>query len=93
MYHLQVITPEKIVYDDKVTSLIAPATDGYLGVLTDHAPLITTLKEGVFIITREGKEKYFYKITGGFLEVNNNEVSVLVETLEETMPVDMGGGI
>ena len=93
MYHLQVITPEKVIYDNKVTSIIAPGTDGYLGVLTDHAPLIATLGEGVFIITRQGKEKYFYKITGGFLEVNNNEVAVLVDSLEETTPHDMGGGI
>lgn len=93
MYHLQVITPEKIIFDDQVTSLIAPASDGYLGVLTDHAPMISTLREGVFIITRTGKEKYFYTITGGFLEVNHNQAYVLVDGLEETAPHQFGGGI
>lgn len=92
MYHLQVITPEKIVFDDKVTALIAPGSDGYFGVLTDHAPMIATLRDGVFIITRKEKEKFYYTITGGFLEVNHNEVSVLVESLKETTPVEMGEG-
>lgn len=95
MYHLQVLTPEDIIFDDEVHSLVAPGADGYLGVLTDHASLITLLKEGNLVITDKKREKHFFKVSAGFLEVNHNEASVLVDTIEATTFVDMGlsGGI
>lgn len=93
MYHLQVLTPEEIIFDDQVISLIAPGALGYLGVLTNHAPLITTLKTGILIITDKNKEKHFYEVSGGFLEVNHNEVSLLVDAIQPAAAVNMGGGI
>jgi len=89
MYHLQILTPEEIIYDDTVFSLIAPGTSGYLGVLTDHAPLVTTLKEGVLIITCQNHEKLFYKISSGLFDVRNNEAYILTQSLEPTDPIDM----
>ena len=95
MYHLQVMTPEQIVFDDQVIALIASGEQGYLGVLTDHAPLITSLKAGVLIITDKSKIKLYYKASTGFLEVNHNKASIIVETIQTTEPVDIGthGGI
>lgn len=93
MYHLQVLTPEEVIFDDQVISLIAPGALGYLGVLTNHAPLITTLKTGILIITDKNKEKHFYEVSGGFLEVNHNEVSLLVDAIQPAAAVNMGGGI
>lgn len=93
MYHLQVLTPEEIIFEDDVTALIAPGEMGYLGILTDHASLITTLKMGTLIITDQSQKKHFYKVTGGFLEVDHNQVVILVDIIFPTEPVNMGGGI
>lgn len=93
MYHLQVLTPESVAFDCMVISIIAPGELGYLGVLTDHAPLITTLKPGKLIITDQNNIKRFFTVTGGFLEVNHNEASLLVDAIETTASVNMGGGI
>lgn len=95
MYHLQILTSEEIVLDDEVMALIAPGTVGYLGVLTDHAPLITSLKEGTLVITDKNNKRSYYHISGGFLEVDHNKASILVEKIEPTAPVDIGtmGGI
>lgn len=93
IYHLQIFTPETIFFDEQVISIIAPGGAGYLGILADHAPLITTLKDGKLIITDKNEVKHFYKVTGGFLEVNKNEVSLLIDEIETAPPVNMGGGI
>ncbi len=93
MYHLQVLTPEEIIFDELVIALIAPGKEGYLGILTDHAPLVTILKPGIFIITDKNQEKHFYQISGGFLEVSHNKAFLLIETIQPTKPIDMGSGI
>lgn len=95
MYHLHVLTPEQVAFDDEVISIIAPGKEGYLGVLKDHAPLITSLKGGVFIITDKSNKKHYYTVSSGFLEVSHNKASVIVDTIEATSTVDIGteGGI
>lgn len=92
MYHLQVLTPEKIIFDGDVAALVAPGKEGYLGVLSGHAPLITSLRAGVLIITDANKKKLFYNVSTGFLEVSNNKASIIVKTAEPTDPVDLGTG-
>lgn len=92
-YHLQVLTPEKIFFDGEVTSLIAPGEDGYFGVLANHASLIASLKDGVLIINDKDKHRSYFHIKDGFFEVHKNQAIVLVETIETSAPVQMGGGI
>ena len=93
MYHLQVLTPEEIVFDQEIVSLIAPGESGYLGVLSNHAPLISLLKEGHLIITDAHQQKHYYQIEGGFLEVSHNQASILIESIKSTGPVQMGGAV
>lgn len=95
MYHLQVLTPEQIIFDGEVIALIAPGEQGYLGVLTNHAPLITSLKSGALIITDKDNQKSYYHVSTGFLEVSHNKASIIVETVESIAPVEVGtrGGI
>lgn len=90
MYHLQIVTPERIIFDDEIIALIASGEEGYLGVLTNHAPLLTSLKSGILIITDKHNKKSYYRASAGFLEVNNNKASVIVETIEPTEPVNIG---
>ncbi|MBX7247137.1 MAG: ATP synthase F1 subunit epsilon [Candidatus Sumerlaeaceae bacterium] len=77
-FKLQVFTQEKKILDESVTSIQVPGEDGYLGVLADHAPLITTLGSGTLTVTRENQVKTM-KVTGGFLEVVNNVATVLAD--------------
>lgn len=78
---LKVITPDKIVWDDKVEEIILPSTTGQLGILSGHAPLLSALDVGVMRI-RPGKNWKAIALMGGFAEVENNEVKVLVNSAE-----------
>lgn len=84
MYHLSIVTPEEIVFEGEVISLIAPGTVGYLEVLSHHAPLITILQKGKVTITDANKQKKEWHITGGALEVSENKASVLVDGFSKT---------
>ncbi len=79
--HVSVITPDKIVWDDDVEEIILPSTTGQLGILTGHAPLLTALDVGVMRV-RPGKEWKTIAVMGGFAEVDNNEVKVLVNSAQ-----------
>jgi len=78
-FKLQVVTPERIVLDETVSSVIVPGTLGYLGVLAHHAPLLTTLASGRLTV-RQADESREYQIVGGFLEVSNNVATILADS-------------
>lgn len=79
LFDLTIVTPEKIVYEGKISSLIVPAELGYLGVLADHMPLIANLVKGK-VIAKEasGKVANFYAKERGFIEVLRNKVTVIL---------------
>ncbi|PSF33610.1 F0F1 ATP synthase subunit epsilon [Aphanothece hegewaldii CCALA 016] len=78
---VRVITPDKIVWDAEAEEIILPSSTGQLGILTGHAPLLTALNIGVLRV-RPGKDWQSIAIMGGFAEVENNEVKVLVNGAE-----------
>ncbi len=78
---LKVITPDKTVWDDRVEEIVLPSTTGQLGILSGHAPLLSALDIGVMRI-RPNKEWQSIALMGGFAEVENNEVKVLVNSAE-----------
>jgi F-type H+-transporting ATPase subunit epsilon len=84
---LRVITPDKTVWDQKVEEIVLPSTTGQLGILTGHAPLLSALDIGVMRV-RPGKEWKAIAIFGGFAEVENNEVKVLVNGAELGEAID-----
>lgn len=78
MLHLRIVSPEKVEYHGVVESILVPGTMGQFEILTDHAPIISTLQKGtVEIRTQEGKNSL--EILGGFVEVQKNQVSLCVE--------------
>ncbi len=74
----RVITPEEIVYDGEADLVVARIADGDLGVMVDHAPLVSTVEAGEVRI-REGEEQHVYATSDGFFKVSENLVQVLVE--------------
>ena len=90
MFKLSIVTPEKTILETDCTSLVLPGSDGYLGVLTDHAPLITALKPGELkVVSVENDEERRFAITGGFFEVSNNHATVLADAIEEPGLIDV----
>ena len=85
---LEVVTPEKQVFSDEVQSIIVPAAEGYLGVLPNHAPLISGLKPGIIKYRQEGQTRLL-AISGGFMEVSSNKVTILADTAERPEQVDV----
>ncbi len=83
-FTVTILTPEKIIYDGPIVSLIVPCETGYLGVWVDHAPLVATIVPGkVAIIKEHGQSPEIFQLHGkGFLEVLNNKVTVLLQYTE-----------
>ena len=89
MFRLSIVTPEKVAYDADVRSLIAPGSDGYLGVLSQHAPLISALKPGVITFHDADDKLHVMAVTNGFLEVSNNIATVLADAVEDADEIDI----
>ena len=73
---LEIITPEKIVFKEEVDEVIVPTVTGEIAILSNHVPLVTQISEGELIVKKENK-LYSVAISGGFLEVSKNQVSIL----------------
>lgn len=84
---LEIITAEREVYADDVDVLVAPGIDGQLGILPHHAPLMTVLQPGELLIRKDGEETYL-AVTGGFLEVIGNKVTILADACEHSHEID-----
>jgi F-type H+-transporting ATPase subunit epsilon len=85
---VKVITPDKTVWDDQVEEVILPSTTGQLGILSGHAPLLTALEIGVLRV-RPNKEWKAIALMGGFAEVENNEIKILVNGAELGDNIDL----
>ena len=81
--NLDIITPDKKVFSGDIKLIKVPGLNGSFEVMENHAPIVSTLSEGeVKVITPDGNET-FYKVSGGIIEVLNNNVSVLIESIIE----------
>jgi F-type H+-transporting ATPase subunit epsilon len=85
--HLEVITPERKVYEDDVDMVIAPGSEGYLGILPHHTPLLTALGPGEFRVKKGGVEEIL-AVFGGFMDVRGDRVVVLTEAAEPAEDID-----
>jgi F-type H+-transporting ATPase subunit epsilon len=85
---LDIVTPERLAYSDQVDEVIAPGSQGELGILPHHAPLLTTLGVGELRIKKGGTEEAF-AIVGGFLQVRPDRVVVMAETADMASEIDL----
>lgn len=79
MLRLKIISPQSIVFDGDVERVTVPGTLGEFEILTDHAPIISSLETGSMTYQPQGQAKSELAIQGGFVEVQKNKVSVCVE--------------
>ena len=85
---VEIVTAEQLVYSEEgVERLIVPGVEGELGVLTLHAPLLTMIQPGVMRIVKGGDEVEM-AITGGFIEVRDNRVTILADAAERAEEID-----
>lgn len=88
-FKLEIVTPERLVFSQDVTSLVVPGIEGYLGILADHAPLMSELKIGeISIIDPDGHEIRI-ATSGGFMQVKDNAVRILADTAELGEEIDV----
>lgn len=86
---VDIVTAERLVYSEEgVDEIIVPGVEGELGVLTLHAPLLTMIQPGVLRVVK-GDDEVEMAITGGFIEVRDNRVTILADAAERAEEIDV----
>jgi len=80
-FQLSILTPEKTVFEGPVEYVEAPGTEGYFGVLANHAALVSGLAEGVLKVRGVDGATQSWRVSGGFFEVSNNVATVLADAI------------
>jgi len=86
--HLEIVTPESIVYSETVDTVVLPTTSGEIGILPGHIPLITELKAGELAVTKDGALDLL-AVDVGFAQVHADHVSVLTEAAIDIEDIDL----
>lgn len=86
--NLEIITPEKPIFKDQIEAVTIPGTLGSFQILKDHAPLISSFEVGV-IKVKKGSAESYYTTAGGTVEVNQNKVLVLADSIEKVSDIDV----
>ncbi|MEE8372929.1 MAG: F0F1 ATP synthase subunit epsilon [Dehalococcoidia bacterium] len=85
---LEIVTAERVVYSEEVDVVVPPGVEGQLGILPQHAPLMTMLQPGELIVRKDGEEESIF-VSGGFLEVRGDKVVILADTAERADEIDL----
>ncbi len=88
MLKLEIVTPEKKVLDTEVDSVTIPTASGEVGILPNHAPMVSAIRPGVLIYNVKGQTDKM-AVSGGFLEVNADRVAVLADMAETAEDIDI----
>src|ERR1700727_988599 len=88
-FEMQIATPERLLAREKAVRSQIPAKEGYIGVLPDHAALLSELGIGALTYTTPEDHRFSLAIAGGFLEIHNNVVRVLTDQAERGQEVDV----
>lgn len=87
LIELTIVTPERLMVADTVDQVNVPASEGDVGILPSHAPLLTTIRPGQ-VSYQKGEDMIILVVSGGYLEVTENRVTVLAETAEFLDEID-----
>ena len=86
--NLEIVTPDKPIFNEVVESVTIPGTMGSFQILKNHAPIISTFDVGV-VTVNSGNEPAYFSTSGGTVEVNNNKVLVLADSIEPIDQIDI----
>ena len=75
---VEILTPDVVLYEGDATYVGLPGSDGSLGILNKHAPLVTTLREGE-VVVKNDKDEQTFAVKGGTVEVLNNHITILAQ--------------
>lgn len=89
VFEIEIATPERLLAREKAIRAQIPAKEGYIGVLPDHAPLLSELGIGAMTYTTPGDHRFSLAVCGGFLEINDNVVRVLTDIAEKANEIDV----
>jgi len=87
LLQLNIVTPERHMVTDKADQVNVPGSEGDMGILYDHAPILTAMRPGL-LSYQKGPDTVFMVVSGGYLEVTENRVTVLAETAEFVNEID-----
>jgi len=87
--HCDIVTQERTVFSGKVKSVSLPGTEGRMGILPDHSPLLTTLGFGEVMVRLEDGTEEFFAIGGGYAEVQPEKVVALADAAEYAEEIDL----
>ena len=79
--NLEIVTPDSKVYEGEITSIALPGIDGSFQILNNHAPIVSALGTGKMTVIDIASQTQEYNISGGVVEMNNNKVIVLAESI------------
>jgi F-type H+-transporting ATPase subunit epsilon len=85
---LEIVTPERLAYSDQVDAVVVPGTEGELGILPHHAPLLAMLGVGELRIRKAATEESF-AIAGGFVQVRPDKVVIMAEMADMAAEIDL----
>ena len=78
-FQFELVSPERLLVSEAASAILAPGTEGYMTVMAGHAPVMTTLKPGVVVVTTTGGADRRFYVRGGFADITNGSMIVLAE--------------
>lgn len=87
-FRLQVVTPERVIFDGEVAALQLPASDGLMGVLPNHAPILTALNPGPVTVRGQDGKTNIMMVSDGFFEMAKNHARILADAGERAEDID-----
>jgi F-type H+-transporting ATPase subunit epsilon len=86
---LEILTIERKLFDDDVNMVVAPGSEGVLGILPRHAPVLTSLSYGELQVKKDGEPDRYFAVGGGVMEVLPNHVIVMADSAERADEIDV----
>lgn len=87
-FYAQLLTPNGPLYEGDVAGVQVPGSEGNFEILFNHSPIVSTLGIGKVVIKKEDNTETIYAVSGGFVEMNNNNLTLLAEKAEESSAID-----
>ncbi len=88
-FKLSVVAPDQTVFEDTVASVTVPGVEGYMGIMSNHEPIIAALEHGIVECRMDSGDATSIAITGGFLEASDNKVIILADSAIRATDIDL----